>query len=197
MIKKKSIVYFSGLFQKSSKQFDYLKEKIPEYNHIYIDLNLKKEDKIQNILHLIFYELNGIDIECFIGFSFGGSLILQLKNKFIKKDINTILISPGGFYGGSIIEYFLIYISKIFYFIFKNDKWYLLSLYPIYENKFNLNRNDFLITSRSDVIHRLEYNFNIHKSIIVDNIKHFKMVKYVKNKDIILNLIKNKYILNS
>lgn len=192
-IKKKSIIYFSGLFQKSSKQFNYLEKNLPNYNHIYINLNLKKNDKIQNILHLIYYELNGIDIECLIGYSFGGSLILQLKNKFIKKNINTILISPGGFYGNSLIEFFLIYISKIFYFIFKNDKWYLLSLYPLYENKFNLSNNDFLITSRTDVIHRVEYNFYINKSIIVDNIKHFRMIEYVKNKYLIPNLIKNKY----
>ena len=56
-----------------------------------------------------------------------------------------------------------------------------------------LSNNDFLITSRADVIHRVEYNFDINKSIIVDNIKHFRMIEYVKNKYLIPNLIKNKY----
>jgi hypothetical protein len=81
---KKTIVYFAGLFQKSDKCFRYMSKELNNYNHIYINLHIRNNDNFENILHKIFYELNGIKIECFVGYSFGGSLILQLKGLFLK-----------------------------------------------------------------------------------------------------------------
>ena len=135
---KKSIIYFPGLFQRSDKIYNELSKSLPSYNHIFVNINFKNCDKFYKNLENLSNELKDFDIECLVGFSFGGSLALQLKNIYknnLKKNINTILVSPGGFSSKTFLEKTIKYVSKKLYYLYSNDKWYMIKNYPEYQNR--------------------------------------------------------------
>ena len=190
---KKSILYFAGLFQKADVEYKDI-EDLTAYNHIYINTNFKNKDIYKDTLSVIIEDLGELDLECIVGFSFGGSLALQFKALFFEKyakDIKSILIAPAGFKGNTFLEKTIKIISHYLYSFFCNDKWYMLQHYPTYQNVNRLSKTDYSIVSTSDNIHTaLKTNAN---SIILKHASHLSMVKIVKKQNILSQLIKNDY----
>ena len=193
--KKKTIIYFSGLFQNCSKLFSYLNYELSDFNHIYVETHFKKGDLYQDTLIKIIDELEqlDLDLECIVGFSFGGSLAIQLKNLLLKQkniSVPTILISPGGFSSNSMVENIISCISKIFFKLYSNDKWFMVSNYPSYQNLYYLQKNDYVISSNSDYIHSYQSHKEHSQVLLVKNVPHLKMVPFI-NKNRALQQIIN------
>ena len=92
---KKSIIYFAGLFQKAQLEYKDIDNDLSSYNHIHINIKFANHDIYKDTLVKIINELDELDIECVVGYSFGGSLTLQFKQLYYdkhNKDIKSILI---------------------------------------------------------------------------------------------------------
>ena len=194
-ITKKSIIYFAGLYEKAHIEYKDISDTLPDFNHIYINVNFSNNDIFKDILIKILDELKNIDIECIIGFSFGGSLSLQFK-KLYNKSVKCILISPGGFISNSKVENIIYFVSKIVYSICRNDKWYMLKNYPLYQNTNNLLCDDYIIVSLNDYIHNSKLIKNHMNTIIFENIPHLDMIYYIQKQKLISQLILNDYCLD-
>jgi uncharacterized membrane protein YGL010W len=204
---KKSIIYFAGLFQKAQIEYKDISNELTSYNHIYINTNFDNNDIYKDTLIKIIDELGEIDIECIVGFSFGGSLSLQFKeiyfekiNKKIENNsdqpslvIPTILISPGGFKSNTFMENTIKVVSKYLYSLYCNDKWYMIQNYPIYQNTNTLSNTDYIIVSTSDTIHNPQPIKTHQNSIVLKHASHLSMIKIIKKQNIISQLIKNDY----
>jgi uncharacterized membrane protein YGL010W len=190
---KKSILYFAGLFQKAQEEYKDMAD-LSAYNHIYIHMNFKNSDIYKDTLGKILEDLGELDLECIVGFSFGGSLALQFKALFLEKyekDIKCILIAPAGFKSNTFLEKTIRTVSTFFYSLYCNDKWYMLQHYPTYQNVNTLSKTDYSIVSTGDTIHKpLKTHEN---SIILKHASHLSMVKIVKKQNILAQLIKNDY----
>lgn len=200
--KKKTIIYFLGLFQKIDSEYKDIACKLSEYNHIYINTNFNNNDKYEDVLIKIINEVVElkIDIESVIGFSFGGSLTLQFKKMyFVKcnKDIKSILISPGGFKSNTFVENIIIMIGRFFYSLYYNDKWYMIKNYPIYQNTNTLTNTDYIIVSTSDNIHNPIQIQHHRNAIILKNASHLNMMKVISKQNIISQIVKNNYQLEN
>ena len=193
---KKSILYFAGLFQHAQFEYKDISNDLSSYNHIYINTYFVNNDIYKNTLIKIIEELKNVDIECIIGFSFGGSLTLQFKELYFEthnKEIKSILISPGGFKSDTILEKTLMLVSKYLYFLYCNDKWYIIQNYPIYQNRKQLSTTDYIIVSTDDNIHNPIQIKSHQNSIILNNASHSSMIKIIKKQNIIKQLIKSNY----
>jgi hypothetical protein len=107
---KKSIVYFAGLFHESHLEYANLLKNLRSYNHIYINVNFLKNYCYKDTLTKIIEEEDLGEIECIVGFSFGGSLSLQFKELYLEKcnkDLRNIVISPGGFRSDTYLDEFM------------------------------------------------------------------------------------------
>ena len=84
---KKSIIYFAGLFQKAQSEYKDIASNLSEHNHIYINTNFANNDNYEDTIINIINDLDeiNIDIECVVGFSFGGYLTLQFKKNYFVK----------------------------------------------------------------------------------------------------------------
>lgn len=192
---KKSIVYFAGLFQKAQKEYN-PDLQLSSYNHIYINTYFTNKDIYQDTLVQIMEELNETDIECIVGFSFGGSLALQLKQLYFEKtnkEIKTVLISPGGFQSHTRLETMIQKSSHFLYSLFCNDKWYMIQNYPTYQNTNTLSNTDYIISSTSDFIHSPESNQTHENRIIIKHALHADMINVVTKQNILSQIIKNDY----
>jgi uncharacterized membrane protein YGL010W len=192
---KKSILYFAGLFQKAEEEYKDMTD-LTAYNHIYIHTNFKNADIYKDTLHVILEELGELDIECIVGFSFGGSLALQFKALFLekyKKDIKSVLIAPAGFKSNTFLEKTIQTVSAFLYSFYCNDKWYMLQHYPTYQNVNTLSKTDYLIVSTSDTIHHPAPIKTHENNIVLKHASHLSMVKIVKKQNILTQLIKNDY----
>jgi uncharacterized membrane protein YGL010W len=177
----KTIIYFAGLFQKAELQFKQISEQLPEYNHIFITLRFTKNDIFKTMLEKIATELENHDIHCVVGYSFGGSMAKQFKhvysNKTGKDDVKTILISPGGFSCNTLLSNAIQKISPYLYSVYKNDKWYMINEYPVYQNSITEKDTDIFILSKDDYVH---YPWiDTEKKIVLKNVLHENMVKVV------------------
>ena len=185
---KKSIIYFAGLFQKSQIEYKKFSNKLIKYNHIYVNFNFKNNDNYKETLKYLINDIKELNIECIVGFSFGGSLALQFKELY-KKNIKLILISPGGFDSNTFCEKIIKIFSKYAYKLYDNDKWYMINNYPKYQNKNKLMDNDYLICSLGDNIHNPSLK-NKHKNLIIfKNISHTNMISNVYKKNILINIL--------
>jgi 2-hydroxy fatty acid dioxygenase len=191
----KTIIYFAGLFQKAELQFKQISEQLPEYNHIFITLRFTKNDIFKTMLEKIATELENDDIHCIVGYSFGGSLAKQFKhaysNKTGKDDVKTILISPGGFSCNTLLSNAIQKISPYFYSVYKNDKWYMINEYPVYQNVAKENNSDIFILSKDDYVHYP--SVDTEKKIVLKNVLHENMVKVVCKQKIITQLLTADY----
>ena len=179
----KTILYLGGLFQNSKKVYNPLSLS-KKYNHIFITLYKLNN----NVIHKIIKKIQNEPIHYIIGFSFGGSIALQLKNK-LKKPIKTILISPAGFSNNSLLEKFICFFSKWMYVIYQNNKWYMIMNYPLYLNNILLTDTDFLIVSKKDWIHNSSLFLNHSNKIQIENVSHLNMISSEKTKTIIKNIL--------
>jgi len=193
---KNTILYFAGLFQKANLEYDGISNDLPNYNHIYINVNFGNNDIYKDTLLKIMDELNDINIECIVGFSFGGSLSLQFKELYFekyKKEIKSILISTGGFQSHTFLEKIIKNLGNFLYSLYYNDKWYMIKNYPIYQNTCKLDKNDYVIVSLSDTIHN-PTSVKLHDNILTfKNASHLSMIKIIKRQHIISQLIQNDY----
>lgn len=193
---KKSILYFAGLFQKAEVEYKDVLCHANTHNHIYINMNFYNNDIYKDTLVQIMDKLCEIDIECIIGFSFGGSLSLQFKELYFektKKEIKTILISPAGFHSNTLLENAIKIISKYLYSLYCNDKWYMIQNYPTYQNTNRLNKKDYIIVSTSDTIHHIN-PIQTHENIImIKYASHLNMIQIIKKQNILSQIIKNDY----
>ena len=187
--KKKSIIYFAGLFQKAHLEYKGIANDLSSYNHIYINTNFANNDIYKDTLVKIMDELGEIDIECVVGFSFGGSLTLQFKQLY-NKDIKTILISPAGFQSNTFVENVIRRVAKFLYSLYCNDKWYMIQNYPTYQNTNTLSNTDFMIVSTSDTIHNPIRHTN---NITFKHASHLDMIKIIGKQKIISQMVSNKY----
>jgi uncharacterized membrane protein YGL010W len=199
---KKSIVYFAGLFQKAQSEYKDVASNLSEYNHIYINTNFSNNDNYEDVLIKIINDLSelNIDIECVVGFSFGGSLTLQFKkNYFVKynKEIKTILISPGGFKSNTFIEKSIIILGRFLYSLYCNDKWYMIKNYPVYQNVNILTNTDYIIVSTSDSIHNPLPIQKHTNAIILKNASHLNIIQVIIKQTILSQIIKNNYHLEN
>lgn len=192
---KKSIIYFAGLFQKSDVEYEEISHDLKSHNHIYVNVHFNANDVYKDTLLKIKEDLEKMDltIECMIGFSFGGSLCLQLKELYCK-DIQTILISPGGFKSSTFFEKMMQFVSKWLYFLYCNDKWFMISNYPLYQNIKKLSETDVLIVSNGDSIHNHWKNKDRDNLILFKNVSHSNMISIIKKQKIISQLIKTNYV---
>ena len=193
---KKSIIYFAGLFQNAELEYKDISNNLSSYNHIYINTYFNNNDIYKDTLLKIIDELGELDIECIIGYSFGGSLSLQFKEIYLqKKDkiIKSILISPAGFQSNTFLEKTIKIISKYLYSLYGNDKWYMIKNYPLYQNTNTLSDTDYIIVSTSDNIHNVNPIKTHENSIIIKHASHFSMIQIIKKQNIIFELIKNSY----
>lgn len=190
----KTLVYFAGLFQKAELQFKHISEELPEYNHIFITLRFTKNDIFKTILEKIATELENNDIHCIIGYSFGGSMAKQFKLAYSNKtgkDIQTILISPGGFSCNTLLSNAIQKISPYLYSVYKNDKWYMIHEYPVYQNSTTENDTDIFILSKDDYVH---YPLiDTEKKLVLKNVLHENMIKVVHKQKIIAQLLTSDY----
>ena len=187
--KKKSIIYFAGLFQIAQLEYKDIAKDLSSFNHIYININFANNDIYKDTLVKIIAELGEIDIECVVGFSFGGSLTLQFK-KLYNKDINTILISPAGFQSNTFVEKSIKRVGKFLYSLYCNDEWYMIQNYPIYQNTNTLSNTDYIIVSTSDTIHNPIKHAN---SITFKHASHLDMIKIIGKQKIISQMVSNEY----
>jgi len=191
----KTLIYFAGLFQKSEIQFKQISEQLPEYNHIFITLRFTKNDIFKTILEKIATELeNDNNIHCVIGYSFGGSMAKQFKHAYSNKtgkDIQSILVSPGGFPCNTLLSSAIQKISPYLYSVYKNDKWYMINEYPVYQNVATENNSEIFILSKDDYLH---YPLiETEKKIVLTNVLHENMVKVVGKQKIIPQLLTANY----
>ena len=197
---KKSILYFAGLFQKAPLEYKNISCDLLSYNHIYININVAKNDIYRDMLIQIIDKLGYLDIECMVGFSFGGALTLQFKKIYFEKynkDIKNILISPAGFQSNTNWEKNIRNFSSILYSLYCNDKWHMIQNYPTYQNTQTLSNTDYLIVSTSDNIHNPN-PIKTHKNcIILKHVPHLSMIKIIKKHNILSQIIKNNYELES
>jgi hypothetical protein len=91
---KKYIIYFAGLFQKAHLEYKDISNDLSSYNHIYINTNFTNNDIYKDTLIKIIDELGEIEIECVVGFSFGGSLALQFKQIYNIDSDHLMYIHP-------------------------------------------------------------------------------------------------------
>ena len=187
--KKKSIIYFAGLFQKAQVEYKNISNDLSSFNHIYINTNFVNNDIYRDTLIKIIDELGEIDIECVVGFSFGGSLTLQFKQLF-NKDIKTILISPAGFQSNTFVENSIRKVSRVLYSLYCNDKWYMIQKYPTYQNTNTLSNTDYTIISTSDTIHNPITHTN---NITFKHASHLDMIKIIGKQKIISQMVSNNY----
>ena len=193
---KKSIIYFAGLFQKAEIEYNGVSDNLSSYNHIYINTHFNKNDIYKNTLINIINDLDDLNIECIIGFSFGGSLSLQFKELYIEKknkEIKTILISPAGFESNTLFEKTIKVISKYLYSFFLNDKWYMIKNYPKYQNNCKLTNTDYIIISTSDHIHNPLLIKEHTNNITLKHASHLNMIEIIKKQKIISQIINNNY----
>ena len=176
---KKTIVYIAGLFQNTKQQFSII---LPEFNQIYI--TVYKYD--QQIIDKIMNRLQNKQIHCIVGYSFGGSIALQLKQK---QNTPTILISPGGFVSNCLFEKCIRLFAKVMYSVYRNDKWNMIQQYPLYQNTQYLSKDDCLIVSKGDWIHNSSSFINHDRKIEFENISHSNMISIVKKQNIIQTLL--------
>ena len=191
--KKKSIIYFAGLFQKAHLEYKGIANDLSSYNHIYINTNFANGDIYKDTIVKIIAELGEIDIECVVGFSFGGSLTLQFKELY-KKDIKTILISPAGFQSNTFVENIIRKVSRVLYSLYCNDKWYMIQNYPTYQNTNTLSNTDYTIISTSDTIHNPITHTN---DITFKHASHLDMIKIIGKQKIISQMVSNNYELTN
>jgi uncharacterized membrane protein YGL010W/sterol desaturase/sphingolipid hydroxylase (fatty acid hydroxylase superfamily) len=195
---KKSIIYFAGLFQKSHLEYANISKDLHSFNHIYVNVNFLKNDCYKDTLAQIIEEEDLGDIECIIGFSFGGSLSMQFKELYLaKKELRNILISPGGFCSDTYLEQIIKHVGGYLYSFFKNDKWFMISNYPSYQNTNTLTDTDYLIVSTSDHIHNPKLIKNHKNTLLLQHVSHLNMVSIVHKRRLILQLIKNDYSIES
>jgi len=187
--KKKSIIYFAGLFQKAQVEYKNISNDLSSFNHIYINTNFANNDIYKDTLVKIIAELGEIDIECVVGFSFGGSLTLQFKQLY-NKDIKTILISPAGFQSNTFVENIIRKVSRVLYSLYCNDKWYMIQNYPTYQNTNTLSNTDYIIVSTSDTIHNPITHTN---NITFKHASHLDMIKIIGKQKIISQMVSNEY----
>lgn len=185
---RKSIIYFAG-FQKAHLEYKGIANDLSSYNHIYINTNFTNNDIYKDTLVKIKDELGEIDIECVVGFSFGGSLTLQFKQLY-NKDIKTILISPAGFQSNTFIEFSIRTVGRFLYSLYCNDRWYMIRNYPTYQNTNTLSNTDYIIVSTSDTIHPMKTHQN---SIVLKHASHFDMIQIIRKQKILSQLIINDY----
>ena len=193
---KKSIIYFAGLFQKPQLEYKDIVINLSTYNHIYINTNFTNNDTYKDTLVKIIDELGELDIECIVGFSFGGSLALQFKkiyfDKYIK-DIKSILISPAGFQSNTFIENSIRTIGRVFYSLYCNEKWYMIQNYPTYQNTNTLNDTDYIIVSTSDTIHNPTSIKTHINNINLKYASHLSMIQIIQKQNILSQIIKSDY----
>ena len=193
---KKSIIYFAGLFQNAQKEYNSISNELASYNHIYINTNFGNNDIYKDILAQIIDELREFDIECIVGFSLGGSLSLQFKQVYMEKtnkELKCVLISPGGFQGKTFLENSIRIISKYLYSLYRNDKWYMIQNYPIYQNTSILSSTDYIIVSTSDTVHYPGPIQTHENRIILKHASHLSMIPVVRKQKILSQLIRNDY----
>lgn len=188
---KKSIVYFAGLFQKAQVEYKDIAKGLSSFNHIYINTNFAKHDSYRDTLVKIVDELGGIDIECAVGFSFGGSLALQFKEMYYK-DIKTILISPAGFENNTWVETIIRLVGRWFFLVYRNDKWYMIHNYPTYQNTNTLSSTDYVLASTADVIHPSPIKTHTNTKTL-QNVSHLNMIRTIQKQGVISRLIHNGY----
>ena len=189
---KKSIIYFAGLFQKPYAEYKDIACNLSDYNHIYITVNFNNNDIYADTLIQIMYSLENIDIECIVGFSFGGSLALQFKQLY-NKNTRCVLIAPAGFKSYSVRERFITIASKYLYKLYNNDKWYMIHNYPVYQNTNKLSATDYVIVSSGDNIHNYTPIKNHANIIVLENIGHLNMIKEFTKRRILVKLIRDNY----
>ena len=196
---KKTILYFAGLFQKSEIEYKEISKDLGDaFNHVYVNFHFNNHDVYRNTLEKIMDDLGDFDMECVIGFSFGGALALQFKHLYSEKygkKLKTILISPGGFECYSMFEKGVQMISGFLYPFFGNDKWFMIHQYPKYQNTFSLEKDDFLIGSTSDMIHPC-CSHPLHtdaNTLRLKHASHMNMISVVKKQAIIKQLLQNNY----
>jgi hypothetical protein len=190
---KKSIIYFAGLFQKAHLEYKGIANDLFSYNHIYINTNFANNDIYKDTLVKIIDELSGLNIDCIVGFSFGGSLALQFKKIYFEKHnkiIKSVLISPAGFQSNTFVEKNIKKIGKFLYSLYCNDKWYMIQNYPTYQNTNILNDTDYTIVSTSDTIHPMEIHQN---SIVLKHASHLSMIQIIQKQKILSQLIRQDY----
>ena len=122
-ISKKSIIYFAWLFQNAELEYKDISNNLSFYNHIYINTYFNNNDIYKDTLVKIIDELGELDIECVVGYSFGGSLSLQFKEIYLQKKnkiIKSILISPAGFETNTFLEKTIKLISKYLNSLYSN-----------------------------------------------------------------------------
>lgn len=198
-----SIIYFAGLFQKSNKQFNFVVEQLPGYNHIFVNVHFKLNDIFSIQLENIVKELGDKvkTIECAVGFSFGGALAKKTKyiiEKYSSKEIKTILISPGGFRSNTFLGFFIKNISCFLFCIYKTDKWYMISEYPLYQNNTIEDDMDIFIESKDDWIHSPKKNKTTDSnSIVIKNVSHSNIISVVKRQKMIQRLVESDYNIKS
>ena len=194
-INTKTMIYFAGLFQKADIQFNEIAEQLPEYNHVFINMRFKQQDIFHEILKDISTQLENEEIECIIGYSFGGSIVKQFKQIYHEntgKDINSILISPGGFISNNLFEKTIKIIAGNMYNFYKNDKWYMIKEYPLYQNKIKETDTDIFILSKDDYIHYPKY-IETDNKLVLNYVSHEKMISVIQKQKIIPQLIKSNY----
>ena len=190
---KKSIIYFAGLFQNAHLEYKDIANDLSSHNHIYINTNFANNDIYKDTLVKIINELGELDIECVVGFSFGGSLTLQFKQIHFEKyskNIKSILISPAGFQSNTFIENTIRTIGKFLYSLYCNDKWYMIQNYPTYQNTNTLNKRDYIIVSTNDTIHPMKIHEN---SIVLKHASHLSMIQIIRKQKILSQLITKDY----
>jgi hypothetical protein len=137
-----------------------------------------------------------LDIECIVGFSFGGSLALQFKELYMSRhniDIKSVLIAPAGFGSGSRIENMIRTVGKWLYSLYGNDKWYMIQTYPTYQNTNQLGDTDFIIVSNDDYIHNPSVIKHHPNCIAMNHVSHLNMIHVVGKQRIIPQLIQVGY----
>lgn len=197
---KKSVLYFAGLFQKASVEYATIAKDLSQFNHVFIDIQCKNGQILKKLVGEIINELKDIQIECIVGFSLGGSLALQYKELYRQltgEDVKCVLVAPAGFANRSWTERSIQWISSRLYALYKNDKWYMLSQYPTYQNTQALTDTDYLIVSKDDSVHGLVKGNEQHKQLLVyKSASHFNMISVVRKQKILSQLIENQYDLS-
>lgn len=186
---KKSILYFAGLFQKAQHEYRAISEELSQYNPVYINTICADRETIAQILQ----EVDSFDIECLVGFSFGGALCLQLKAMYLEQknqELRTILISPAGVQTNTVLETAIRAFSGYLYRLYGNEKWRTIHQYPTYQNTHSLCNTDILIGSSSDMIHPIQ----IHDPrIVFHHAAHLDMISVVQNQKIVSQLLCHSY----
>ena len=73
-------------------------------------MRFSQNNNFADVLSYIADELKTYNIECVVGYSAGGSMAKQFREIYYnktKKDIHSILISPGGFVSNTFFERFI------------------------------------------------------------------------------------------